>query len=117
MAGASFFNKGHIMPQITFIEADGTRRLVEAALGESLMQAATRANVAGIIGECGGSCMCATCHCFVEDGSEGLAAPDTMERDTLEFVAKGVRDTSRLTCQIEATDALNGLVLRVAVGD
>ena len=104
------------MPQITFIEADGTHRLVEASIGGSLMQVATHANIAGIIGECGGSCMCATCHCYVESGGDSLEAPDSMEKDTIEFVAKGVRDTSRLTCQIPVTDALNGLVLRVASG-
>lgn len=101
------------MPNITFIEPDGTRRIVPATPGESLMQAATRAGVAGIIGECGGSCMCATCHCYADDGS-ALPPPEELEAETIEFVALEVTPASRLTCQITAAEALDGLVLRVA---
>ncbi len=56
------------MPAITFLEPGGTRRTVSAMPGESLMVAATRAGIDGIIGECGGSAMCATCHCYVLSG-------------------------------------------------
>ncbi len=100
------------MPEITFIEADGTVRTVTATAGESLMVAATRAGVAGIIGECGGSCMCATCHCYVEAGD--LPDPDDMESETLEFNAEQPRPESRLACQIFATDTMDGVVLRVS---
>lgn len=100
------------MPLITFIETDGTRREVAAAPGESLMVAATRAGVAGIIGECGGSAMCATCHCYLEAGD--LPAPEPLEAETIEFTAENVQPESRLTCQITATEAMTGIVLRVA---
>ena len=100
------------MPDITFIEPDGTVRTVLATTGESLMLAATRAGVDGIIGECGGSAMCATCHCYHEAGT--LPPPDDLEADTLEFNALNVQPNSRLSCQIRVTDALAGLILRVA---
>ncbi|MCX7644035.1 MAG: (2Fe-2S)-binding protein [Rhodobacteraceae bacterium] len=100
------------MPMITFVEPDGTLREVPALAGESLMAAATRANVAGIIGECGGSAMCATCHCYLVSGD--LPAPGPLEAETIEFVAQNTRPESRLTCQITATEALEGLVLQVA---
>ncbi len=100
------------MPTITFVEPDGTRRDVAAHPGESLMAAATRANVAGIIAECGGSAMCATCHCYLVAGTLPEAEP--LEAETLEFVARNTRATSRLSCQITVTDTMEGLVLQVA---
>ena len=100
------------MPLITFVEPDGTRRAVSAHPGESLMLAATRANVAGIIAECGGSAMCATCHCYLVEGE--LPGAEALEAETIEFVAQNTRATSRLTCQITATEAMAGVVLEVA---
>lgn len=100
------------MPDITFIEPGGGVRTVTATPGESLMLAATRAGVDGIIGECGGSAMCATCHCYHEAGT--LPPLESLEADTIEFNALNVQANSRLACQIRATDALVDLVLRVA---
>ncbi|MEY4698495.1 MAG: hypothetical protein RIT14_2923 [Pseudomonadota bacterium] len=100
------------MPLITFVEPDGTRREVSAHPGESLMVAATRADVAGIIAECGGSAMCATCHCYLVEGT--LPEAEALEAETIEFVAQNTRATSRLTCQIAVTEAMAGLVLQVA---
>ena len=103
------------MPGITFVEPDGTVRLVDATADESAMQAATRNNVDGIIGECGGSCICATCHCYVDEAwRERIGPPGNIEADVLEFEAHVVRRESRLACQITITDAMEGLVLRVA---
>lgn len=96
---------------IVFIEPSGARREVQARPGESLMAAATRAGVAGILGECGGSAMCATCHCYLEAGS--LPAPEPLEAETLEFTARNVTPASRLTCQIVAAEGM-AAVLRVA---
>jgi 2Fe-2S ferredoxin len=103
------------MPKVTFVEPDGTRRPVDASLGESAMQAATRNAVNGIIGECGGSCICATCHCYVDEAwSRSVGPPGDIEADVLEFEAASVRPESRLACQITITNALEGLVLKVA---
>ena len=101
------------MPTITFLEPGGSSaRSVTALTGESLMVAATRAGVQGIIGECGGSAMCATCHCYLEGGT--LPEPEALEAETIEFNARNVRPNSRLTCQAIATDSMHGVVLRVA---
>lgn len=100
------------MPLITFVEPDGTRREVSAQPGESLMSSATRSNVDGIIAECGGSAMCATCHCYLVAGN--LPAPGPLEAETLEFVALNLRPDSRLTCQVTVTDTMSGIVLQVA---
>ncbi len=100
------------MPKITFIEPTGNTRGVTAEQGESLMIAATRAGVDGIIGECGGSAMCATCHCYLEEGE--LPPPESLEADTIEFTALNTKPNSRLTCQVTANATMDGVVLRVA---
>jgi ferredoxin, 2Fe-2S len=79
------------------------------------MQTATQAGIEGIIGECGGSCTCATCHVYLTaDDFARLTPPDAMEQDMLEFAALNVRPTSRLGCQIRLDQATDGLVVEVA---
>jgi 2Fe-2S ferredoxin len=103
------------MPNIVFIEPDGTRREIAAEAGESAMEAARRNAIDNILAECGGSCICATCHVYVTHGCERLLAPpEAIERDTLDFAAEDVRPESRLSCQIKLTPAHEGLVLQVA---
>lgn len=105
------------MVDITFIEADGTRRTIDATPGEPLMYPARNAGVKGIIAECGGSAMCATCHCYVVSAPDGaLQPPKPDEADTVEFNAHEPQENSRLTCQIIVTDALAGAVFQVATG-
>ena len=105
------------MVKVIFVEADGARKEVEAALGDPLMYAAKDAGVDGIIAECGGAAMCATCHCYLLEAPNGpLEAPEAAEADTVEFVAHEPKETSRLTCQIEVTEALEGAVFQVATG-
>jgi 2Fe-2S ferredoxin len=101
------------MPKVTFIEPSGNRREIQAAPGQSLMLAATGAGVDGIAAECGGSCVCATCHCLVLEAPGGLPEMQDTERDTLEFTSNAMEARSRLTCQIEVTDALDGAVFQV----
>ena len=105
------------MVQVTFIEADGTRREIAAMVGEPLMIAARNVGVRGIVAECGGSAMCATCHCYVISVPDGaLPAMRADEADTIEFNANAPQDNSRLTCQISVTPALEGAVFQVATG-
>lgn len=105
------------MVQVTFLQADGTSRVIEAKLGEPLMFPARNVGVKGIVAECGGSAMCATCHCYVLETPGGpLPAPLPDEADTIEFNANEPRDNSRLTCQIKVTEALEGAVFQVATG-
>jgi 2Fe-2S ferredoxin len=77
------------MPTIIFVEANGNRKPVDAHPGESGMQAAVRAGIGGIIGECGGSCMCATCHVHVDPAwVEMTGEAGEIERETLDFVVE-----------------------------
>ena len=101
------------MISVTFLQPGGTEKLVSAKVGVPLMEAARDAGIEGILAECGGACACATCHVIVEGGpSEALPPPDETESMILEGALE-VTERSRLSCQITATEALNGLVLRV----
>ena len=97
------------MVNITFTDAQGTARTVEAEPGSTVMEAAIRHGVPGIEAECGGACACATCHVYVdEEWREKVGAPQSMEEDMLDFAFE-VRPNSRLYCQIRVTEELDGL--------
>ena len=101
------------MSKITFIQPDGAAATVEIADGLTVMEGAVENGIPGILAECGGSCSCSTCHCYVADGWVGaLPPPDDDESGLIEF-AWEPRESSRLTCQLRVTDALDGLVLHV----
>lgn len=104
------------MPKITFIEDDGTIHVVEASVGQSVMEAATTNLIPGVIGECGGSCSCATCHVYVDQAwFDKLPPPDEMELGMLEgAVEPGPQ--SRLSCQIKITEEMDGLTARIPSG-
>jgi ferredoxin, 2Fe-2S len=102
------------MPTIVFIHPDGREQPVEAVIGASVMQTAMSAGVPGIVAECGGSAMCATCHVYVDPAWAGrLAEPLANEREMLECTAAERLDNSRLSCQIKASEALDRLVVRI----
>lgn len=102
------------MPKVTFLEHDGTTRVVEAAVGLSVMEAAVQNGIAGILAECGGACACATCQVVVEPEWFGRVGPASeTEREVMVFAATPPTETSRLSCQIKLSNALDGLVVRV----
>jgi 2Fe-2S ferredoxin len=100
------------MPKMTFINADGARREVEAPVGLSVLEIAHRCDV-DIEGACEGSMACSTCHVIVEaEWFDRLAAPSEEEEDMLDL-AFGLTQTSRLGCQIVIRDDLDGLTVRL----
>lgn len=101
------------MPNITFIDPDGTSHTVDGELGSTVMETAIKNNIAGIEAECGGACACATCHVYVDDAwREIVGGPSPMEEDMLDF-GYDVKPSSRLSCQIKVTPELEGLIVRV----
>ena len=101
------------MAKITFIQHNGKEQTVDGVPGMSVMETAVKAMVPGIDADCGGACACATCHVYVDPAwTEKTGARNPMEEDMLDF-AFDVRDSSRLSCQIKVSDALDGL--RVSV--
>ena len=102
------------MPAITFIHPTGKNDRVDVGDGESAMQAATRHGLDGILAECGGNAMCATCHVYVDEGwLARLPAMGDDEDALLDGAAAERQPNSRLSCQIKLTSELDGLVLRL----
>ncbi len=100
------------MARITYIAAGGAARTLDVPDGVSLMEAAVANGVAGIDGDCGGNCACATCHVHVDDAwLLAAGAKSDMEAAMLDF-AEGVAADSRLACQIIAAPTLDGMVVR-----
>lgn len=104
------------MPTIKFIEDCGTQHIVDAPEGTSAMQAAVNAGVPGIDGDCGGICACATCHVYVDpDWIDKAGGRGDQEESMLTF-SPILESNSRLCCQIKMRPELDGLVLRLPVG-
>ena len=114
MYGSFLCNKGSYMPKINYITADGERHEIQVDQGYTVMEGAVNNDIDGIPAECGGACACATCHAYVDqEWLPKLSAMDDME-DSMLDAAYERRDNSRLTCQIEVTDELDGLIVHIA---
>jgi 2Fe-2S ferredoxin len=101
------------MPKITYIEPSGKEHVIDAPVGQTVMEAAIKHAVPGIEADCGGACACATCHVYVDpDWSAKTGEASSMEQSMLDF-ANDVEDTSRLSCQIKVTEELDGLIVRL----
>ena len=101
------------MTKITFITHNEQEITVDAEAGDSLMDAAVNNNVPGIDADCEGGCACATCHVIVDDAFASLVGKaDEDEKYLIDFL-DNQQLNSRLSCQIEITDELNGMVVHV----
>ena len=102
------------MPKVVYVASDGDEGVIDADTGESVMSAALRNGVPGIVGECGGNSSCATCHVWVrEEFRDAVGEPGDLEDDLLDLGVSDRRDGSRLGCQIEITAELDGLTVDV----
>ena len=96
------------MSTVTYLDASGESRTIDANPGDSVMETAVRNGVPGIVAECGGSLSCATCHVFVDEGQDvDLPEMSGMEDEMLYGTAVDRQDNSRLSCQIPVTDGMN----------
>ena len=92
------------MSTVTFIHSSGQHERVDAGDGESAMLAATRHGLEGIVAECGGNAMCATCHVYVDKSwLARLPAIGDEEDALLDGTAAERRANSRLSCQMDRT--------------
>ena len=102
------------MIQFKIQDANGTTHEVTAAEGETLLAATMNADIEGFVAECGGCCVCATCHCYVQAADMGkLDQPAADELQMLEFTATERLPTSRLACQIKLTTQHNGMTFQM----
>lgn len=101
------------MTVVTFINHDGDTQEVQVEAGTNLMQAALDNGIDAILGECGGTCSCATCHCYIDEAwIDRVGAPGDMESAMIEG-ALDPQKNSRLGCQVIVTEELDGLVVRL----
>lgn len=98
------------MPRMTFIAADGTRLEVNATLGDSVLDVAREHDIA-IEGACEGSMACSTCHVIVDKKWYRKLEQSSEDEEDMLDLAFGLTRTSRLGCQIEITEDLDGLVV------
>jgi 2Fe-2S ferredoxin len=98
---------------VTFILQDQTTRTVEAELGWKLMEVAVDNAIPGIDGDCGGEAACATCHVFVAQQWRAATGERTADEQAMLASTFGVREESRLSCQIRTSEALDGLIVEV----
>lgn len=103
------------MPKVTFVDHEGRAVDVEVETGDNVMHGAVYNGVEAITGECGGGLSCATCHCYIDaDWVDAVGGPSSQaEAELLESAAAEVKPNSRLSCQIEMTPALDGLVVHM----
>ena len=102
------------MPKIVYISSAGAERVVEVPVGLSAMEGAVQNLVPGIDGDCGGAAACGTCHVHVDAAWLERTGPATpgLEQEMLSL-SDVYMPSSRLSCQIKMTDALDGLVLNM----
>jgi len=101
------------MAAITFVQPDGARTTLQVATGLTVMEAARNHGIPGIEAQCGGQCCCATCHGYLEPPWSGRLGPASESEQGLLDFAWEPRENSRLTCQLQVDDSLDGLVVHV----
>lgn len=97
------------MTTLIFVLPNNTQVEIDAANGSTVKDVAVDNGIPGIIAECGGQCVCGTCHAFVEEGRyQSLPAPSEYEQELIEGAMEH-RPNSRLTCQLLVTDDMDGM--------
>ncbi|MBL8646893.1 MAG: 2Fe-2S iron-sulfur cluster binding domain-containing protein [Sphingosinicella sp.] len=105
------------MPKLIVVSRDGSEKTVEAENGLSVMEAIRDNGFDELLALCGGCCSCATCHVFVDDAwTDTVGGPGEDENDLLDS-SDHKQASSRLSCQIEMNDALDGLKVIIAPED
>ena len=101
------------MPKITLVEFNGTDHTIDAETGKTLMLNAIDHGVPGIDADCGGACACGTCHVFVDPQWSDATGETNPLEDSMLSMRPDQAELSRLSCQIEVTDAMDGMVVRL----
>ena len=105
------------MPTVTYTQPNGTQRTLEVEEGTTLMRAAVSNGIDGIIGECGGQAMCATCHVYVRpEYAQSLPELSDDEDEMLDCATAERTDSSRLACQIKIHSELSEIVVDIPAG-
>ena len=101
------------MAKITYVENNGNTHTVEVAEGLTVMEGAIQNNIPGIDGDCGGGMACATCHVYVKDEWFDKINKKSEGEDDMIDQAYEPNKLSRLSCQIEVTTNVDGLIVHL----
>ena len=97
------------MPKITYIEHNGKSHTVNVSNGLTVMEGAIQNDIPGIDADCGGSMACATCHVYVKEDWFNKLPPKNEGEDDMLDQAYEPKSSSRLSCQMQVSDNLEGL--------
>lgn len=102
------------MAKITYIEFGGNKHTIDVPNGSTVMEGARKHDIPGIVADCGGACACSTCHVYVApEWADRLPPMQPMEEDMVDFAYEPDPERSRLSCQLQVTDELDGLVVQM----
>ena len=105
------------MPKLVVVNRAGEEQEIEASAGVSVMEAIRDNGFDELLALCGGCCSCATCHVYVDPAfADKITTISEDENDLLDSTDHRT-ETSRLSCQIELSDALDGLKVTIAPED
>lgn len=105
------------MPTIKVVNREGTSKDVEAETGLSLMEVIRDDGFDELLALCGGCCSCATCHVHVDPAFADRLPPVSDDENDLLDSSDHRDENSRLSCQVEITDELDGMTVTIAEED
>ncbi len=105
------------MANITVISRSGEAREVQAENGLSLMEVIRDNGFDELLALCGGCCSCATCHVHIDPAFNGAIGEMSADEDDLLESSDHRNENSRLSCQIQVSDAIDGLTVTIAAED
>ncbi len=91
-------------------DKQGTEHRLTGQAGDSVMQLARAADLP-VLGECNGSLACATCHVIVDPDWATKLDPASDDEEAMLDTIFTLAPTSRLSCQIRLSAALDGICL------
>lgn len=101
------------MPIVKYVQSNGQVAEIDVPVGSSVMQGAVDHMIEGVVAECGGACSCATCEVYVDDAWTSVVGEACDIEKEMLSVSGELRSNSRLSCQIEITPELDGLVVAI----
>jgi 2Fe-2S ferredoxin len=105
------------MPKLIVVTREGEEREIMGEAGLSVMEVIRDAGIDELLALCGGCCSCATCHVHVDPDFVAKIPKMSADEDDLLDSSADRNETSRLSCQVEFTDALDGLKVKIAAED
>ena len=105
------------MPKLIVVTRSGAESTVEAQSGLTVMEAIRDNGFDELLALCGGCCSCATCHVHVDPAFKDKLPPMSEDENDLLDSSDDRNEDSRLSCQIDFSDDLDGLRVTIAQED